>query len=255
MSIRIQLATSYEACLALEDLQKTVWNMSEGYEPASTLLTIAKDGGIVLVAYEGGEAVGFVFGFIGRTASGRLKHSSNMMGILPEYRSQGLGERLKREQARIALSQGLDLMTWTFDPLQTPNAYLNISKLGAKVFRYYPNLYGEMLGINAGISSDRFEAHWELKEQETAPERPKQRVYYPLSKHLSIDGDMPWIHIEVPKDFQALKAGDLIKAQAYRQGTAQLFQEAFALGFVVNRLIVGEEACYYQLERSSTASP
>ena len=51
---------------------------------------------------------------------------SHMLGVLPEFRRQGLGQRLKLEQRREALARGIGLIEWTFDPLELNNAHLNL---------------------------------------------------------------------------------------------------------------------------------
>ena len=53
------------------------------------------------------------------------------------------------------LARGIDLVRWTFGPLRGLNTSLNIGTLGAIVRTYYPDCYGEMQGINAGLPSDR----------------------------------------------------------------------------------------------------
>jgi predicted GNAT superfamily acetyltransferase len=41
-----------------------------------------------------------------------------MLGIHPRLQGGGIGAALKWRQRERALEQGLDLMTWTFDPLE-----------------------------------------------------------------------------------------------------------------------------------------
>jgi predicted GNAT superfamily acetyltransferase len=106
--------------------------------------------------------VGFVFGFLGRDQN-RFLHHSHMLAVLAEYRGRGLGENLKWAQRDRVRKQGLDLINWTFDPLQAPNANLNINRLGAVVGKYLLNLYGESSSpLHGGIPTDRFEAEWWL---------------------------------------------------------------------------------------------
>jgi predicted GNAT superfamily acetyltransferase len=49
---------------------------------------------------------------------------------------------LKLLQREEALDRGIELIEWTFDPLEIKNAYLNIEKLGAIARRYNINQYG-----------------------------------------------------------------------------------------------------------------
>lgn len=56
---------------------------------------------------------------------------------------------------------GYDLITWTFDPLESRNAYLNLSKLNAVCSTYVENCYGEMDdSLNHGLPTDRLKAEW-----------------------------------------------------------------------------------------------
>ena len=60
-----------------------------------------------------------------------------MLGVLPEYRDAGIGRRLKLRQRDDALARGIELIEWTFDPLELKNAYFNMERLGAIVRRYH----------------------------------------------------------------------------------------------------------------------
>ncbi|MCO5246341.1 MAG: hypothetical protein M9927_21435 [Anaerolineae bacterium] len=148
--------------LATERLQSEVWNLPDvEIVPLHVLVTAAKNGGLLLGAFDGDRLAGFVFGFPGLTADGRLKHCSHMAGVHPDYRDQNLGYRLKLAQREVVLSQGIDLITWTFDPLEARNAWLNFHKLGAVCNTYLRNVYGDMRdGLNAGLPSDRLQVEW-----------------------------------------------------------------------------------------------
>ena len=130
----------------MEALQQIVWP-GDNLEivPAHVLLTAAHNGGLVAGAWVGEGLAGFVFGFLGFDGAGqarRLKHCSHMLGVHPDFRSAGVGYTLKAYQREHVLRQGLDLITWTYDPLLARNAQLNIAKLGAVCKTYLPNLYG-----------------------------------------------------------------------------------------------------------------
>ena len=176
MSITIRPIETHAEYHALEQLQRDVWTLPDvEVVPLHVLLTAAKNGGLLLGAFDGERLVGFVFGFPGLTPEGRLKHCSHMAGVHPDYRDRGLGYSLKLAQREHVLAQGIDLITWTFDPLETRNASLNFHKLGAVCNTYIPNLYGEMRdGLNAGLPSDRFQVDWWI-----ASERVAQRLAEP----------------------------------------------------------------------------
>ncbi|MFQ3633685.1 hypothetical protein, partial [Roseiflexus sp.] len=169
MAIVYRRIETLEEYRAVEDLQVQVWGSdARDIVPLHLLLTAGKHGGLTLGAFDTdlappNDLIGFVFGFVGLTADGQVKHCSHMLGVLPQYRDRGIGEELKRRQREYVLRQGITLMTWTFDPLQSRNARLNIRKLGAVCRVYARNLYGTMsYQLNAGVPSDRFEVEWHL---------------------------------------------------------------------------------------------
>jgi predicted GNAT superfamily acetyltransferase len=84
------------------------------------------------------------FGFLFYTGWSTSKCIVRYAGGIAEYRDQGLGYKLKRAQWQMVRNQGLDRIIWTFDPLMSRNAYLNIHKLGAVCNTYLRNFYGEI---------------------------------------------------------------------------------------------------------------
>lgn len=171
MKIQLKILETPQEIGQVEELQRQVWSGSETeIVPAHMLLAVIHNGGILIGAVEtGGELtedrlVGFVFGFPGLylTSDGlRLKHASHMLGVLPSHRDKGIGFALKQAQWQMVRQQGVDRVTWTYDPLLSRNAYLNISRLGAVCNTYLQDFYGELRdGMNTGLSSDRFQVDW-----------------------------------------------------------------------------------------------
>ncbi len=160
MASQIRLLDTPEDMTAVEELQRQVWG-SVDLVPAHLLITAAHNGGLVLGAFVQDQLVGFVFGFPGldRKDGGLLlKHCSHMLAVLPEYRNQGIGYKLKRAQWQMVRQQGIDLITWTYDPLLSQNANLNIAHLGAICSRYLREAYGRMNDdLNQGLPSDRLQ--------------------------------------------------------------------------------------------------
>lgn len=151
------------ACVAL---QKEVWNFSDAELVPMRLFVVAqKVGGQVMGAFEGNDMVGFALSVPG-TRSGHLYLHSHMLAVRKEYRNGGLGRRLKLLQREEALARGIELIEWTFDPLEIKNAYLNIEKLGAIVRRYNINQYGITSSpLQGGLPSDRLIAEWWLRSK------------------------------------------------------------------------------------------
>ncbi len=189
MKINIILLEAPEDLRAVEDLQRLVWTGSETeIVPAHMMVAAIHNGGLVIGAYDEEQAeerrlVGFVFGFPGMysTPDGpRLKHHSHMLGVDPSYRDQGIGFLLKRAQWQMVRHQGLDRITWTYDPLLSRNAHLNITRLGAVCSTYLRSLYGELRdGTNSGLPTDRFLLDWWVNS-ERVNRRLSRRARPPL---------------------------------------------------------------------------
>jgi predicted GNAT superfamily acetyltransferase len=246
--------------LAAEEVQRRVWQMPDWRDavPANLLIAMSKGGGNVLGAFAAdGKLVGLAFSFIGldaHTKPLKLKHHSHMVAVLPEFQSQGIGIQLKFKQRENALAQGIDLMTWTYDPLQARNANLNLAHLGALARRYVVNAYGEMTdGLNAGLASDRFEVEWWLnapRVKTCAAGQPLVFNWDDLARagaqqvfrvHVDARG-LPHIEhaddlrgarlsVEIPASIGAVKTASLDLAREWRAQTREVFQRAFAAGY------------------------
>lgn len=219
---------------AAENLQARVW----GFEPLDVvpfhqLLTAAKFGGCCLGAFAQGatggmpELVGVSYGFCGFGAARRPLLCSHLLAVLPDFRRRGVGLALKLAQAEAALATGIDLITWTFDPLETGNGMLNIARLGAIARVYRANLYGEMQdGLNRGLPTDRLVVEWPLRSDRVrrcrAGEPPATGE--PASERR-------WL--EVPRNFQAIKAERPREAMRWRLAVREQLMAAFADGFVL----------------------
>ena len=264
MSIR-PLKT-WDEYLAVEQLQRTIWQMPDWRDavPANLLITMAKNGGIVLGAFDGAQIVGFVFSFIGSeelNGETKLKHCSHMLAVLPEYQKRKLGARLKFAQRNAVLAQNIDLMTWTYDPLQALNANLNLVRLGAIARRYISNAYGEMTdGINAGVPSDRFQVEWWLASPtvvERATREPTASVWDQLVRtgaqevfvtkfdtagfarvEREYDPHAPTLIAEIPTRMSALKTAAPDLALEWRTRTRDFFTHAFEMGYACTDFVI-----------------
>ena len=106
--------------------------------------------------------VGFIFAFLAQY-HGRLAHWSHMMAVEAKYRDQGFGFKMKLVHRQVALERGIKSICWTFDPLQSRNARLNISRLGALAEEYVPDCYGRFPSLlEKGLPSDRWVVNWRI---------------------------------------------------------------------------------------------
>src|SRR5438445_2224144 len=161
------------ACVAL---QKEVWNFTDAeLVPLRMFVVADKVGGQVMGAFDGYLLVGFALSVPG-TRTGHVYLHSHMLAVRKDHRNSGLGRRLKLMQREDAMARGIELIEWTFDPLEIKNAYLNLEKLGAIARRYNINQYGITSSpLQGGLPSDRLIAEWWLKSKrvETLLEKGK----------------------------------------------------------------------------------
>lgn len=234
---------------ALEDLQRLIWGNDNGtVVPAHLLQLVAGTGGIVLGAFQGDQAVGFAFGLLAQHG-GHLYHASHMLGVHPGFQTAGIGAALKWRQRERALARGLDVMTWTFDPLESRNAYFNLHKLGAVGRAYRQDYYGTMDDdLNRGLPSDRMCVEWRLDVEpndrgrtsipETARRVVRSGEYGPVLELPDAPPDGT-VLIEAPENVQQLKRDDMAQALAWRYAQREAFGWAFANGYMANDFVDG----------------
>jgi predicted GNAT superfamily acetyltransferase len=165
-TIEVRMCHGLDELRACVALQKEVWNFSDAeLVPLRMFVVAEKVGGQVMGAFDGAEMVGFALSIPG-TRSGHIYLHSHMLAVRQQRRNSGLGRRLKLLQREEALGRGIELIEWTFDPLEIKNAYLNIEKLGAIARRYTINQYGITSSpLQGGLPSDRLIAEWWLKSK------------------------------------------------------------------------------------------
>jgi predicted GNAT superfamily acetyltransferase len=271
----IRLLETPEDMAAVEALQRLIWLDSEtDVIPTHMLMAVVHNGGLGLGAFVGEVLVGFVFGFPGlvQTPDGPiLKHHSHILGVHPAWVGKGIGFAIKRAQWQIVRRQGIDRITWTYDPLLGRNAHLNITRLGAVCNTYLRSEYGIMRdGLNAGLPSDRFQVDWWLNTPRV--ERRLSRRVRPaltlehyhaagatlIEAHRDEDmaphppGNLPALEgslllLEIPTDFMRLKAMNFPLAREWRFYGRELFEAAFAAGYLVTDLIHGDGQSFYLL--------
>jgi predicted GNAT superfamily acetyltransferase len=197
--------------------------------------------------------------------------------VHPGHRDSGVGFALKRAQWQMVRHQGLDHITWTYDPLLSRNARLNITKLGAVCNTYRRSEYGDMRdGLNAGLPSDRFQVDWWINTRRVErrlgkrPRRPLKLDHFsqadlqplytlqtspggwsrPPEHHLPLEGKLTLA--EIPSDFDALKAADFSLARDWRFFTREVLETAFAAGYIVTDFIFDQARSFYVLSNGET---
>jgi predicted GNAT superfamily acetyltransferase len=225
-SIVIRRCEGIEELRACVALQKEVWNFTDAdLVPLRMFVVAEKVGGQVMGAFEGKEMVGFALSLPGNR-SGHLYLHSHMLAVRKDHRNGGMGRRLKMLQREDALARGIELIEWTFDPLEIKNAYLNIEKLGAIARRYNINQYGITSSpLQGGLPSDRLIAEWWLKSKRVET-MLTTRKNPPFQRESSID---------VPAQIYNWKASTDTrgKAQHVQERNREDFLRAFADGLAV----------------------
>ena len=242
----------FEACVALE---KFVWESPDiEVVPAALFAVTPETGGQVLGAFDRGRLIGFVlsFGACRDGAPGRPPQPylhSHMTAVLPEYRDLGIGRNLKLFQREEALRRGIELVEWTFDPLELRNAYFNLVRLGAIVRRFIPNLYGVTASpLHSGMPTDRFVAEWWLRSPRVeaivagrAPQAPSAGV----KRFAGVE------KIDVPSAISDIKLADREEAICIQTRVREQAQHWFSRGYAVTGIEQGGEVTRYILEPQS----
>jgi predicted GNAT superfamily acetyltransferase len=263
---KIRPLKTLDDCHAAEEVQRAAWDSADiDIAPLHVMLTMAKNGGVALGAFAQDQLVGFVLGFLGTSnrygaeapAVVKLKHCSHQLGVRPDWQSRGVGYALKVAQREAVLNQGVRLITWTYDPLESKNARLNIAKLGAVCNTYIVDYYGELNDdLNRGLATDRFQVDWWIAARRTETRLTRNRPPLKLQHYLEVDTpicnavqwnehDLPVCAdsieppssdrflVEFPADFQAVKRVDHRLAVAWRSHLRSICESAFASGYTV----------------------
>jgi predicted GNAT superfamily acetyltransferase len=271
----IRSLESYDELRDCVALQEETWGEAFPERvPPSTLKVAQILGGLCAGAFDrDGSLVGFVFGMTG-VRDGEIVHWSDMLAVKRGIRDTGLGTRLKAYQRSVMLERGITKVHWTFDPLQSRNAYLNFSKLGIVVREYVRDMYGDTDSpLRRGIGTDRFVALWPT-DSERVRRRMEGRERGPGSEVLGAypaalgashpEGDRPRspgrvllglddavVSVAIPADVSALMAESMELAVAWRQGTRTALMHYMGRGYEVRELVRDAHTSHYLLFRGS----
>ncbi len=254
---------------AVEELQKEVWGLPDlDVVPLTQLVAAKASGGALIGAFDNKILIGFAYGFAG-FEHGRVTHHSHMLAVKPAYRSHSVGYRLKLAQRDFVLAQGIGEMTWTFDPLQSLNAYFNFNRLGVVSNRYFMDFYGaEAASFLHRNGTDRLWVTWPVESRRVAEKlgEPAVTTEYGDGKSLVEVGEnsIPRYHdvnaanlgdvafIEIPARIKEIERQSLGLAADWREATRMAFTKAVDAGFVIIDFVRGSETGRYVLSRTKT---
>jgi predicted GNAT superfamily acetyltransferase len=214
-------------------LQQAIWGFADiELLPLRFLVVVSK--------VDGNMMVGFCFAIPGIKPGGRPYLHSHMLGVLPAYSNSGIGRSLKLKQRDDALARGIELIEWTFDPLELKNAFFNVERLGAIVRRYYENQYGVTFSpLHGGLPTDRCYAEWWI-------DTPRVRAIL-AGKMTPIAGQFER-QINYPLDIARIRSEDPKRARQIQKENGDKFLRAFEQGLAVTRFKRAETAGIYLLE-------
>lgn len=249
---------------AAVDLQKIYWGEDmASIVPNHMLLSIARYGGHVHGAFENKRLIGMLIGFLGaeisphdqKLARDTLFVMSKRMVVLPEYRGQKVGEYLKLAQRDYAIQHGIELVTWTFDPLLSRNAYLNLHKLGATGQSYEVDYFGAGAS-HPTLSADRLTVNWWVSHPQTVARLEEDRAKFDLEAakivsqtELNMQGlvvpigetiqlvEHPHLALEIPPDFVALADIQPELGNLWRIYVRKAFQKLLAADYLATDFI------------------
>lgn len=223
--IEIRALHTHEEFVEAVQLQQLIWGFDEvELLPVRLFVTATKVGGQAFGAFDRGRMIGFCLAIPGIKSKGKPYLHSHMLGVMAEYRDAGVGRMLKLEQRKEALARGIELMEWTFDPLEIKNAYFNIERLGAVVRRFVLNQYGTTSSkLHGGLPTDRCVAEWALASPRVAA---------------VLSGDKPAAagiaaRICVPSEIYRIKETDPGRARDIQKRVSEQFMEHFSKGLAV----------------------
>lgn len=277
-NITIRQLSSINEIQKVENIQRLVWSFTDReITPASLMVEAQKSGGLVLGAYDNvnNSMVGFLFGFVG-FSEGTPIHCSSMMAVLPNYRGQNIGFYLKKEQRLFVLSQGVTLIKWTFDPLESQNAYLNLGKLGGKSKEYKVDLYGTQAGdLNRGLPTDRLFIEWKIDSKRVS-QRLDKGNYIPAFlqgemvrrinvvdpelhtlEDFNLNLNHPTLYLEIPPNIQKMKHENIQRALEWRLATREIFLAYLSENYIIADFLTvlekdtNTKRCFYVFEKQS----
>jgi predicted GNAT superfamily acetyltransferase len=226
-------------------LQRQIWGFEDvDLLPLRLFVVASKIGGQVFGAFDGPQMIGFCIAIPGLKAGGKTYLHSHMLGVIQDYRNAGVGRTLKMVQRDDAMRRGIDLIEWTFDPLEIKNAFFNIERLGAIVRRYVSNQYGTTSSpLHGGLPTDRCIAEWWIAS-------PRVNA---ITSGQPFECNPVEARVAIPSDIAAIRTTDPARAREIQQTASEQFRAGFDRGLAVIGFEKSEQAGTYLLGKWESA--
>jgi predicted GNAT superfamily acetyltransferase len=150
---------------------------------------------------------------------------------------------------------GLELIEWTYDPLQAANAHLNFVKLGVVVEEYLENVYGESGSpLHQGNPTDRFVAEWHIGAPRPAEafsvaagdavavNRTQWSDGWIEGVDVDLSAEAPRLTVDIPVGFTDMLARAPERAMAWRVCTRAIFTTYLDRGYRVVAFFLDRDA-------------
>lgn len=232
-SFQIRPCTTLEEYAACIDLQREVWQFDDiDITPLRSFVITRRSGGLTLGAFDGDRLLGFAHALAAFDARLQPFYYSQMLAVSPALQNAGIGRQLKLAQREAAIARRIPVIGWTFDPLQSRNAYLNLVKLGGVVRKYYVNYYGNAStsALHRGLDTDRLFVEWRVESE---------RVVRALAGERR--NDEPAATVEVPREIEQIKARDMEEAAKWQKSIRAAFLEHLGAGLYCAGFIPGAD--------------
>ncbi len=243
-AIQIEQLSQLDQFSTAVRLQKEIWGFHDvELLPRRLFVVATKIGGQLLGAFDGARMVAFCLCIPGLKPGGVPYLHSHMLGVLSEYRNSGLGRRMKLAQREYALASNIDLIEWTFDPLEIKNAFFNIERLGAIIRRYVYNQYGRTSShLHGGLPTDRLIAEWWIRS-------PRVTAVLAKTEGAASTASVPEQIISVPAAIEQQRRDTPNLALQTQTRVSQQFSAAFGAGLAVTGFERSADAGSYLLQK------
>ena len=272
--ITIKIGESDEIFEDVQSLHRTIWGLSDlEVTPTHIYMAAHHAGGKILCAYAGDEPVGYVFGFPGVDAENNPYFYSHNLAVLEKWRNRGIASRLKLRLREVLLESGFNLVKWTYEPLDSKNAYAYIGKLGGISNTYHREYYGEMRDeINRGLPSDRLVIDWFIQSNHVSRKIKrealrtsleeiqeaniplnsigwKNAVPYPREEDAALNvREVDQYYFEIPTNLDDLRESSPEAVLEWRFHVRTLLETGFAKGLSITDAVYNQQRFFYILE-------